>query len=144
MESAINVFESFRNFDLSPDTKSYKALIRMYIRTNNLDRALELKREQVSNKLYPEGDTYGLLIEHLVLNNKIVEAFKELEESAERSLAVPEKNIKYLRRVADQLGVKHPDMPSDPYQWVRDMKSARKKTKVADRTVQALRSQLYS
>ena len=145
VESAMNVFESFKTFDLAPDTKTYKALIRMFIRTDNVSKALDLKREQVDSlKLTPEGDQYGLLIESLVANNQLVEAFKELECATEKGVAIPEKNVKFLRRAATQLGVRHPDMPEDPYEWVRSMKDARKKTRIADRSVQALRSQLFS
>jgi len=143
-EQALNVFNSFPQFGLQVDARSYQPMIRMYLRMDNLEEALKLKQDMKSKNIIPIEDSYGFLMEVMIKKEKVLDAFKLFEESVDHKIVLKEKHLKHLRRVCRSLDISHPDLPEDPYQWVRDMKEERRSKKPHNSVIHQVKSMTFS
>ena len=143
-KQALNIFNEFKTFNIKPTTQTYRVLVRMHIRQKDIDKAIEAKNEMNALKLRPDFEIHGMLIESFTHRNMIVEALKELEEATANGLKVSEKHLRQLRNRCNKLGVKHPDMPADPHQWIKDLKQVRRDTRhSSNREIQRVQSALF-
>lgn len=123
------------------DTHTYKHLIRMYVRARDVPRAVELKAEAAARGISLTGSTYGILVESLTGQGKLVEAIKLFEETVDKKVKIPERYLRALRSRCKTLRIVHPDMPADPNQWAKDVRELRRATRhTSDSKVEALRS----
>ena len=146
VDDALACLKRFEREGLRPDVKTYHALVRMYVRNRDIASALAVKREMLEERnIRPDKLTYGLLIESLSHRDMIVEALKELEQSTDFGIKVSERHIRLLRRRCEKLGIVHPNMPSDPYAWAKEVKKIRREKKDStQRYIEPLRSKMYS
>ena len=144
-KQALQIFNEFKSFGIVPTAKTYKVLVRMYIRLKDIKMAFQTKEDMKKLNLIPDNETYGILIESYTHRNMVVEALKELEESAEQGIHISERHIKQLRSRCKTLGVKHPNMPADPNQWIKDVKQVRKdKRHSSNRDIHRVQSAMFS
>lgn len=126
VDEALTLFEKY---NLALDEFSYKHLIRMYVRSRDISRAMKCREEAENAGIVLGGAAYGILIQSLTQRNMLVEALKLLEYTADRKIKIPERFIRLLRVRCRKLNVKHPDMPADPSEWVKHQALMRKKLK---------------
>ena len=142
---AVQIFDEFKAFGLVPTAKTYKVLIRMYIRLKNIEMAIQIKDDMKKLNIIPDNESYGIIIESYTHRNMIVEALKILEEATEHKLHIAERHIKQLRARCKNLGVKHPNIPEDPNQWIKDVKQVRKdKRHASNRDIHRVQSATFS
>lgn len=145
VEDAMAVFQRFSDFNVTPNERTYRYLIMMHIRNNDIHSAIDVKDDMRRKGITPHKQSYGVLIQSLVQRNKIVESLKLLEEAAlhhERPLA--EKYIKYLRARCVKLNIKHPNIPPDPNAWVKKAKATRRNLKHSSQSsIQNIRSHTF-
>jgi pentatricopeptide repeat protein len=143
-EEALTVFRNIKAKDNLVDSKTYEYLIRMFVRTGDVDKAVGIKEEAVTRGLIPTTESYGLLIRAHSHRQQIVEALKVLEEARNNGVPVHDRNLKFLRSRCHSLGVSHPDMPPDPTAWVKTLKQERRNAKhTSNRRVQPLVSKYF-
>lgn len=141
--------EEFNKHALAPNDLSYQHLVRMSLRKKDLDGTLEIMETMKSLGVAPTPDTWGLVIDAFAARNKPVEALKVIDELASTHPAtikeIPDGYLKRTRMLCRKLAVEHPQLPSDPEQWVRDVKLNRRRMKLASKSeIQPLRSLLYT
>jgi len=146
VDGAMNVLrDDFTKANIRPYQHAYNIMIRMHVRRGEWKDALKGLDIARAKGIRPSGEAVGLVLHTLTKRDLLVEALQLLEEATYDDVNIPEKHIKLLRLRCKKLGVKHPDMPSDPYQWVRDMHETRKKLKLtSQKRVQGVRSKLFS
>jgi len=129
---------------LQPHYRTYRSLIQMQLRKKNLEKAIELKNEMISAGIQPDSEIHGIFIETYAQRKMLVEGLKELEEATIKGLTIPERLVRHLRSQCRNMQIKHPDMPADPKEWVRDVKKNRRDLRnVSKRDTQQLQS-LYT
>lgn len=140
VDDALETFKGFEEYKLRPTERTYRVLVRMYVRAKDIESALSVKTEMIEKKMMvPDSETYGLLIESLTHRDRIADSLKLLEEAAERSITIRERHLRVLRNRCKNLGVAHPNIPADPNQWVKDLKQVRARSKFSsNRRVQSL------
>jgi hypothetical protein len=117
----------------------------MHVQNRDLASVNETHKRMIEHNITPDGPTYGLLIETHLHRDLVVESIKLLEESAQRNVKIPERHLRFLRNRCSTLGIKHPDLPADPNQWVKDTKDIRRKQKQASqRVIEPIRSLSYN
>ncbi len=142
-EQAMEVLGEFEKYGVQPIVDTYRSLVRMHVLTNDIPGALQVKEEMFAKLGVADSASYGLILESLSHRNLVVDAFKLLEESADRQVVLSEKHLKVLRGRCDSLGVSHPNMPDDPKGWVKDMRVVRhNKRKASRRIINVVRSAL--
>jgi pentatricopeptide repeat protein len=117
----IEIFDKFEEYNIEPNVITYRALIRLFIRKRNIAMAIDIKNEILAKGMMPDGICYGMIIENLTRRQMIIEALKMLEEAHDNKVTIPDNHIVYLRNHCKNLNIKHPNMPADPQQWVKDM-----------------------
>ena len=133
--------EEYSDHRIAANVQTYDNLIRMHVRRGEVDESVALMDEMRAVGLIPLPDSFGLVIHTMTKRDQIVEALKMLEEASYQKTRVPEKSLRMLRRKCEKLGVKHPDMPVNPEQWLQDMKEARKQLKTTgQKKVHSVRS----
>jgi pentatricopeptide repeat protein len=126
VDEAKELFDKFEEMGVEPDQKTYRAMIRMYVRAKQPQEALLMKEQCIEKGIVPDAMSYGYLIDTLTNREMIVEAIKMLEEAADNGIKPPEKYVKKLRGRLRNLGVTHPNMPACPTQWAKDLMARRK------------------
>lgn len=145
-KDALQIFKDTfnENTGLQPHYRTYRSLIQMSLRKKNLNQAIELKNEMIRAGIQPDSEIHGIFIETYAQRKMVVEGLKELEEATVKGLKIPERLIRHLRSQCRNMQVKHPDMPADPKEWVRDIKKSRRDLRnVSKRDIQQLKS-LYT
>lgn len=131
----------FEQFNVRPDAFVYEKAVVGYVRAKNVEKADEFMKKTIALELRPTSRAYGVLIEAHTHRGNIVEGLKLLEDATKRNVKVPEGNLKQLRARCETLGIKHPDMPPNPVQWVKDVKLIRRRQKMASqRVIEPIRS----
>ena len=127
-KEAEEVLAMFPKYGVQPTSLTYRSLIRMHIRKRNMKAALSTKELMKRSNIQVCGASYGILIEALTHRGDLPLALKLLEDATTEGSArsIPDKNIRQLRARCNKLGVCHPDMPSDPHEWVKHMKKLRR------------------
>lgn len=141
--------EEFEKHGVALNGQSYQHLVRMHLRKKDLASTLETMETMKSLGVAPTANTWGLVIDAFAARNKPVEALKVIDELAKTYPAtireIPDGYLKRTRMLCRKLAVEHPELPSDPEQWVRDVKLNRRKMKLASKSeIQPLRSLLYT
>jgi hypothetical protein len=138
---AVKLFNSFSTFGFYPSASEYGDLIRMYLRKNDFEAAIVVK-EQMSN-ITPKMETFGMLMMSASYRDKLPEALLLLEEASKHGIKIEERYLRVLRVKMNKLGLQHPDLPSDPHQWIKDAKKIKwEKRHTSQRKIQSLRSAL--
>jgi pentatricopeptide repeat protein len=145
VQSAYDVLEKMKSkHNLPITTLTYRYLARMHIFTNDYDSALVRIEEMKNLNMIPDSDTYGIVIQSLSHRDKLVEALKLLEDASEHGVVIDEENLKKLRVRCEKFGIKHPNMPADPNQWVKDVKDVRRRYRNrSQRAIESIRSLKY-
>jgi len=130
-DKAEKALELFPKHKQKPTNLVYENLMQAYVRRKDLDKAHKMLVTMRANKLVPRGKTYGSLVQACIQRNLVVEALKVLEEASAINVKLPENHIRHLRSRCKSLGIKHPDVPADPLQWVKDVKLVRRQQKNA-------------
>ena len=126
------------------DARTYEYMIRLFIRTGDMDKALAMKDAALAGNMKPTEESYGLILRLFTHRKMTAEALKILEEAHSKGITIHERNIKHLRKQCDALGVKHPNIPPDPHAWVKEVKQERfKKRDTSQRRVQSLLSKSF-
>jgi pentatricopeptide repeat protein len=138
---ADGVLARYAQYNIMPEPHTFRLLVKMHIRNKDMDSAMEVFEGMKEKGVVPDEETYGLLINSYVGKGQVVDALKVLEDAAARKVEVPEKHLRALRGRCENLGVKHPDIPPNPLQWVRDVKKTRMNQRHASqRVIQEVRS----
>jgi hypothetical protein len=131
----------FEQFNVRPTAFLYEKAVVGYVRAKDVEKADEFMKKTIDLRLRPTSRAYGVLIEAHTHRGNIVEGLKLLEDATKRNIKVPEGNLKQLRARCETLGIKHPDMPPNPVQWVKDVKLIRRRQKMASqRVIEPIRS----
>eukprot|EP00981_Chlorochromonas_danica_P006213 scaffold1307_cov166-Ochromonas_danica.AAC.35 len=133
VEDALKIYAMFGQRQLIPRPITYEHLVRMFLRVNDLPQALGVMQKASASEIVPTAETYGMVLRSLTQRGMLVEALKVLEEATTKKVVISERNICYLRSRCRELGIHHPAMPSDPNEWIREMKQIRKERKNAPR-----------
>jgi len=146
VEEALAVFDRFSKFGLEPNERTYRYLIQMHVRNGDINAALQLKDEMKQSKgIVPHKDSYGLILQSLTHREMLVEALKVLEEASLDQCTIQEGHLRFLRSRCEKLGIKHPNIPADPKQWVKDSKEMRRKLKHSPQSrIENVRTKLFS
>jgi pentatricopeptide repeat protein len=117
----------------------------MHVIRRDGEKALAVYDDMQSKSLIPSKDSYGYLIQLLSSKNMLEQAFRVLEDSADRSINLRELHIKHLRHTCERLGIIHPNLPADPLLWLKKVKEVRLQQKNrSKRNIQPIQSALYS
>lgn len=144
-EGADSVLARYSEYNVLPEPHTFRLIVKMHIRNRDAGKALEVYEGMLKNNIVPDRETYGLLIVTHTHRGKVVEALKILEDAASKSVQIPEKYMKILRGRCTNLGVRHPDIPPDPLQWVKDSKQVRRNMKTASqRYIEPVRSLTFN
>jgi len=146
VDDALAVLDRFSKFGVEPNERTYRYLIQMHVRNGDINAAVQLKDEMKQTKgIIPHKDSYGLILQSLTHREMLVEALKVLEEASLDQRRIPEGHLRYLRSRCEKLGIKHPNIPADPKQWVKDTKEMRSKLKHAPQSrIEHVRTKLFS
>ena len=146
VENALNIFDNyFREYKVPQDARAYRVIVRMFVRTNNIEKALDITKEMEQKGLMNDSETYGILITSLTKRDMYIEALKFLEEATDKNVHIPNRHVKLLRARCEKLGIVHPNMPEDPHQWIKNVKRVRYDSRHnSKRNIEAVRSALYS
>jgi hypothetical protein len=141
--------EEFTKHGLALNSQSYQHLVRMQLRKKDLEGTLQTMEDMKAVGVAPSPDTWGLVIDAFAARNKPVEALKVIDELAATYPAtikdIPDGYLKRTRLLCRRLAVEHPELPTDPEKWVRDVKLNRRRMKLASKSkIQPLRSLLYT
>ena len=93
-DEANAVLAGFQDYNIKPDTRTYRHLVRMYVRGRDLQAALRAKEEMAEKGLSPDSETYGLLIKTLAHRDMIMESL--LGEATEKKLVLRENYMSSL------------------------------------------------
>mmetsp|Transcript_22306 Transcript_22306/g.29170 ORF Transcript_22306/g.29170 Transcript_22306/m.29170 type:complete len:239 (+) Transcript_22306:228-944(+) len=128
-EQFMNEFEA-RNIE--PNHKTYCLLVEMFIRANQLEKALEAKSKMV-NTIGADEEVYGLLVRHLADKNLIQDSLALLDDAMSHNITIRERHKRELRRLLEKDGIAlHPLIGADPQKWRKDAAIARRSTKKRD------------
>jgi pentatricopeptide repeat protein len=150
VEDTLRVFGGFRAYDLKPTQQAFSHMFRMFIRLGNIDAAMELKNDiqqfedAGKRPMQPCSKSFGYLVNYFTSQDDIPQALKLLEEATSLGYKIPERHLRVLRGRCKGLGVRHPDLGSDPLHWAKNMKKMAKQKHSTQRRVEQVRSSSYS
>lgn len=119
----VNIFHS--QHGISPDTTTFKYLVRMHIFMSDISGCMERFKEMKSRGIRPDRETYGMIVATLAHRDDLVRAVQVLEEAAETGIQISNRHIKKLRSRCNKLNIRHPNIFPDPNLWVKDVKKVR-------------------
>lgn len=141
VDKALEVFESFDLYKVTYDTSTYRALIRMHVRTKNIEEAVNRKNEAIQKNISVAAESYGILVESFMHRGNLIDALKVVEEAADRNIKIPEYSLRHIRSRCKKLGIEHPNISEDPNQWVKDIKKMRRdQANTSDSRIHDIRS----
>lgn len=128
----------------APNASTYLPLLRLSIKRSEISTMETTLAEMRSKGIRPDAESFGLVIQTYTNRGMVVEALKALEEAAAGGVRVREPYLKRLRGRLNNLGMSHPNMPADPMQWVRDVKTERRKAKQSSQSkINDVKTALY-
>jgi pentatricopeptide repeat protein len=131
-EKAHAIVDIFKNqHDISPDSTTFKNLIRMHIFMSDINGCMERFQEMKSRGISPDRETYGLIVATLTHRDDLVKAVQVLEEADENGIQISNRHIKKLRARFNKLNIRHPNIFPDPNLWVKDLRIVRENKKNA-------------
>lgn len=125
-EKAHKILDSFNSkHDMSPNSLTFKFLIRMHIFMSDLEGCLKRFDEMKQRGITPDRETYGMLVATLSHRDELLRAAHILEEAHSNGIQISNRHIKKLRARFNKLNVQHPNIFPDPNLWVKDFKKVR-------------------
>ena len=144
-EGVDRVLQMFDQHNIVPNNVVFRLIVKMHVRNKQLDRAIDVHQQMLQHQIVPDSETYGLLIETHIHHEKILESIKLFEEAVANKVKIPERHLRFLRARCTTLGIRHPDLPADPNQWVKDVKETRRRMKQSSqRVIETMRSLTFN
>jgi pentatricopeptide repeat protein len=118
----------YPKLSLSPDTKTFRPLIRMHVAKGETSRAEASLTAMGELGLTPDAECFGLVVHAQAKDWRVRDAIETVRVMRDRyNIELPEFYASLLRRRCKEMGIIHPLVPEHPIGWMYSERIMQKK-----------------